>query len=411
MATTRKKTAVKTQSQPDKAQISSQRWRTFVVAFLVTLGSIALLNWLIVRWTEKYLLTTSNWVATVAPLSKDETVASAVSQYAVSNLYSSIDLQAKIKEALPDKAQFLAAPLADQVVKTSEQVGTKVITSDQFASVWQSSNEITHTKLVTALRKPAGEQASIGADQKVLGVDISPLIQRIRDRIGSSEVAPQPDAKAAVIAVNLKSRFDQARLAVQFTDAMYQVLIFVVLACYLGALAVARNRWKTMLAISLTITVITALELIAMKAIRPEVISQVASQYQAAVGVVWDAFTKGFITVANNAMIIGIGLTIVTILAGPYAWARQLRHLVALDRLPKTRLAGWVRTGREALRHYVIGLRIAGLVVAFGYLILSAAITWQTVVVVIFSYLIYLAIVELCAARTHQVTNRVAAAK
>lgn len=403
MAATKSSQGAKTTKSTN--QVTPQRWKTAVVSFLIALGTIFLLNWLIVRWTEKYLLTTDNFVATVAPLSRNEDVASAVSKYAVGNLYQNIDLEGRIREALPEKASFLAAPLSQQIVTTSENAGKKIILSDQFGGIWETSLRTAHSKLMTELRKPANsaETASAPQERLVFGVNITPLLQQIRDRVSAaatSNISPDTKSAASDITVSLKDRFAEAKLAVRYTDALYSVLLAAVIACYLGAVAVARSRWKATLAIGVSVSVVAALELIFLRAARPEIIGQIATAYQAAGGVVWDALTKGFVSVTTNTLIIGLVLTIITIFAGPYKWARKLRGWIGLDRLSKTRLFQWLHASRVWLRGQINIARIAGVVIGFVYLLVAPAITWQTILETIFFYFTYVAIAEIIAART-----------
>ena len=206
--------------------------------------------------------------------------------------------------------------------------------------------------------------------------------------------------KATEIAISLKDQFNQARLAIRLTDALYSILLVTVIACYLGAAAVANSRWKATLAIGLSVTVVTALELIFLKAARPEIIGQVATANQAAAGVIWDALTKGFVSVTTNTLILGLILTALTIFAGPFAWAQRVRGWIGLEALSKTKFFGWIRSGRQWLRSHISYARIGGVVVSFVYLIASSNITWQTIVQTIFAYFIFVSVVELLATRS-----------
>lgn len=387
-------------NKPTQAQ--GQRWRSFWVGFLIALGSIALSNWLILRWMELYVFDTQTYVETVGPLTKDPAVANALSTYATERLYSSIDLEAEIRNALPEKASFLAAPLAGQVEVATEKIGTKLIASDQFNSIWIAANQNAHSALIATLEKPQSE-FNAEKERVVFGVNISPFLQQIRSRLQSSDSAViTPTTRmqqAGELAISLRDQVQTMRAAYQYSQAMYIILPFLTIACYLGAIAIASSRWRAVLAVSLTVSVITAIELILLKAARPEVLSQVAGQYQAAAGVVWDAMTNGFKNVTTNTMLIGVSLTIITMLAGPFSWARRLRAAIGLDRLRQTKFFTGIREIRTWFRQYIFGIRIAGILLAFIVLIIKPGITWQTVIMAILAYFIYLSSIELIALR------------
>jgi hypothetical protein len=382
-------------------QVQGQRWRSFWVGFLIALGSIALSNWLILRWMELYVFDTQTYVETVAP-TKDPAVANALSAYATEKLYSSIDLEAEIRNALPEKASFLAAPLAGQVEVATEKIGTRLIASDQFNSIWIAANQNAHSALIATLEKPQPE-FNAEKERVVFGINISPFLEQIRTRLQSSDAATiTPTARmqqTGQLAISLREQVQTMRAAYQYSQAMYVLLPLLTIACYLAAIAIASSRWRAVLAISITVTVVTAIELILLKAARPEVLSQVATEYQAAAAVVWDTMTAGFKNVTTNTMLVGVALTVVTMLAGPFSWAQRLRKSIGLDRLRQTKFFAGIREIRNWFRQYIFGIRIGGIVLAFIVLIIKPGITWQTVAMAILAYFIYLSTVELIATR------------
>ena len=383
-------------------QVQGQRWRSFWVGFLIALGSIALSNWLILRWMELYVFDTQTYVETVGPLTKDPAVANALSAYATEKLYSSIDLEAEIRNALPEKASFLAAPLAGQVEVATEKIGTRLIASDQFNSIWIAANQNAHSALIATLEKPQPE-FNAEKERVVFGINISPFLEQIRTRLQSSDAATiTPTARmqqTGQLAISLREQVQTMRAAYQYSQAMYVLLPLLTIACYLAAIAIASSRWRAVLAISITVTVVTAIELILLKAARPEVLSQVATEYQAAAAVVWDTMTAGFKNVTTNTMLVGVALTVVTMLAGPFSWAQRLRKSIGLDRLRQTKFFAGIREIRNWFRQYIFGIRIGGIVLAFIVLIIKPGITWQTVAMAILAYFIYLSTVELIATR------------
>src|SRR4051812_25068299 len=87
------------------------RWRGPAVFLLTFIGVIALVGYLLVHWTERQLLTTDNWVKLVAPMPKDNSVATALSTYSVNKLFTEADLETKIEQVLPPQAALLLQPL------------------------------------------------------------------------------------------------------------------------------------------------------------------------------------------------------------------------------------------------------------------------------------------------------------
>src|ERR1700726_3645716 len=89
-----------------------RRIRRSVVAVLVALSCLLVLLSTTVVWAHRTLLNTGTFVGTVSPVFKDPAVASAVATRATSQLFTELDLQARLKASLPPKVSFAAAPIA-----------------------------------------------------------------------------------------------------------------------------------------------------------------------------------------------------------------------------------------------------------------------------------------------------------
>ena len=63
-----------------------------VAGIFIVIGLAAVVGYSMVHWVEKQVLTTDNWVATVASVPKNDTVAAALSSYSVNRLFTTTDL-------------------------------------------------------------------------------------------------------------------------------------------------------------------------------------------------------------------------------------------------------------------------------------------------------------------------------
>ena len=85
-----------------------RRVRRSVVAVLVALSCLLVLLSTTVVWAHRTLLNTGTFVGTVGPVFKDPAVASAVAARATDELFTELNLQARLRDALPPKASFAA---------------------------------------------------------------------------------------------------------------------------------------------------------------------------------------------------------------------------------------------------------------------------------------------------------------
>ena len=62
-------------------------------------------------WVRNLVLDTDKYVDTVAPLATNKAVTDLVADRLTTRLFRDVNVEAEAKDALPERAQFLAAPL------------------------------------------------------------------------------------------------------------------------------------------------------------------------------------------------------------------------------------------------------------------------------------------------------------
>jgi hypothetical protein len=90
-----------------------RRIRRSVVGLLVALSCLLVLLSTTEVWAHRTLLNTPTFVGTVGPVFKNPAVTSAVAVRATDQLFTELNLQARLKDALPPKASFAAAPVVN----------------------------------------------------------------------------------------------------------------------------------------------------------------------------------------------------------------------------------------------------------------------------------------------------------
>jgi len=335
------------------------------------------------HWAERQLLTTDNWVALVAPLPKNESVATAISDTAVNRIIAAADVQSKVASALPDKAAFLAGPLTDQIDQLATKVTKQFIMSDQFQSVWITANRTAQSRLVSNARTgnnyasgntPAAK-AQAAASSKIANfkLDLSSVKSSVITRLGpigdalfkhqsagggDQEIAPADDSSSAPatliptapVEVNVALKQSSANFSkiVRLTDFINGTFWLLGLTCLIGAIALSGSRRRLLLIISITLTTIALLQLIGVRALRPSIINQVQnSAYQPAASVVYDSLVATFKRSATNIFVVGTVIAIICTLTNPRLLARSDWVSSKLTAAGKSRVAGYIRSGRE----------------------------------------------------------------
>lgn len=373
------------------------RWRGTAVFLLSFVGVASLVGFGIAHWTERQLLTTSNWVQVVGPLPKNDQVATALSDYSVNKLFENINVEQKITDALPEKASFLAPVLTDQLDTRATNVTKKLIQSDQFQNVWITANRTAHQRLVDNARgetqaQPANSKTFFNLNLSSLKDTIQPLITQ---RTGQLFDRPQSSASSSDVSlgVSLKSTLNEFKKFVQTVDFLNSILGILAVTCLLGAIVLTRSRRRLLLILSATIIVLALIELIAIKAGRPAVLQNVKNvSYQPAVGFIYDALLANFHKSVSTVAWVSLAIFIVTFLAKPKFLSRSRTLVKIWNSFSASRFWQYVRQGRQLIKLYRFYLMGAVLLICLVLLATVLNPDWQDI---LRALLISLVIIEL----------------
>ena len=119
---------------------------------LVALSCLLVLLSTTVVWAHRTLLNTGTFVGTVAPVFKNPVVASGVAARATDELFTELNLQARLRDALPPKASFAAVPIANATKGFVAGELANVMASPQFQAIWTATLTSMHQQLVAVLR-------------------------------------------------------------------------------------------------------------------------------------------------------------------------------------------------------------------------------------------------------------------
>jgi hypothetical protein len=106
--------------------------RRVAVALLLVLACILAPLSVLAVWTKNTLLDTDQYVDTVGPLAKNEAIIDAAARNITDALISSTDVEAKIKDALPPRAQFIAGPVSSSLETVIDKLAVRILSADQF---------------------------------------------------------------------------------------------------------------------------------------------------------------------------------------------------------------------------------------------------------------------------------------
>jgi hypothetical protein len=384
-----------------------RRIRRSVVGLLVALSCLLVLLSATVVWAHRTLLDTPTFVGTVAPVFKNPAVASAVAARGTDELFTQLNLQARLRAALPPKASFAAVPITNATKSFVAGELTKVLTSPRFQAVWTGTLTTTHQQLVAVLR--GQNTAAVSTSGGYIVLNTVPVINQALGKVSglasdltgkhvtlptitSAEVPQQQVAKLSkALGVPLPSNFGEitlvrssdlatVRQAVKAFDGLTLVLPLVTLALIALCLWLSVNRRRTLLQLAVGVSLLMIVE---RRVVLHEqsVLASAAHNPQLALSVLGDLLHGFFVL---TAWVLGVALVVLVIalLSGPYRWAVASRSAVARAGRSIAGARGGDRRGALAwIGSHAAGFQLAGAVVA-GILLLIVSVSWLSFLII-----------------------------
>lgn len=389
------------------------RVRGVLAVIGVVLSCVILLAASLGVFARRSFLKTDNFSDRAGSLIEDPGVQTALSAYLTDQLNQLIDPQTILQDALPDRAQILAVPLAGAVENfIGDQVST-FVASDTFDRLWKAAVETAHSEAVRVLE---GDTPLLEESGDNIVINLLPVINGVLAQIG--EASPEifgrtvdlptitvddvpDDAREAIgdaLGITLDDNFgtftvyddgalSSAQEAVALADKLVWVLVVLTPLAIAATLAISTRRRRTLLqltiGIALTMVVLRRLVFLFQKDLLDLVkVEENVPAVEATSNTFLDPLTTG-------ALYLGIGALVVAAIAavtGPYAWAVRLRSGVtslartvvstASDRAQDQATIDWVGANVDKLR---LGGAAVGLVLLWwldlswlGFFLLAA---------------------------------------
>ncbi|HEX3668844.1 MAG TPA: hypothetical protein VHY55_06795, partial [Acidimicrobiia bacterium] len=383
------------------------RWRRALVAILVIVSVVLVPLAGLSIWVRNLVLDTNHYVDTVAPLATNKAITDVVAKRATNRLFQQVDVEAQAKDALPDRAQFLAGPISSGVQTFVEQAATRALATEQFATVWKNANRRAHTLVVKALTDE-GKGVTIKNDKVVLDLsaEIDEVIKRLDQR--GVTVFDSLGEKQKNLQVELfdASQLEQARSAVHLLDRLRIVLVVLVFVLLGAALALSGNRRRTLMRWSIGLVAAMAVTAALLALGRSAYLS--AAQNHDAAAAAFDIIVRFLRNGIRIIAALGLIVALAAFLSGPSrpaVWIREGAKLLIGGAGRKADQAGWKPgpVGTWVAAHKV-GLRVAGVAVAFLVLFIWSSPRPLTLLVLALLLLVYLAAIELVG-RTVEVAD------
>jgi hypothetical protein len=280
-------------------------------------------------WTRNLMLNTDRYVQTVSPITSDPAVQEAIATRVSAALVGELDIAKRAKAALPDRAQFLAAPITTGATQLIHNATLRLVTTDQFHTLWDAANRRAHDQIVAALT---------GRDSKHVVNDKGKVVLQL------GPIAAKVAEKLSTIGFALPSSVDVNRLNVRFVlidsadlqsvqdyanvlDKLAWVLPILSLLLYAAAIAIARRKRVALGRVGIGIVIAMVVMVIAYGFARTAYLDSLPGPGKHEAGaVIFDTLTRYFQRGLRVLLVVGILVWLIAWLAGPSRPARAVRR-------------------------------------------------------------------------------------
>ncbi len=281
-------------------------------------------------WVSRQALETDQWADTSSQLLEDPAIQAAVATYLVDQLYANVDVPAELRQALPPRAEALAAPAAGALRRGAEEVAQRALDRPRVQQAWEAANRAAHATLVSIV-EGGGDIAS--TEQGTVALDLRALVAEVGERTGlGADVAQRLPQDAATIEILRSDQLEAAQTVGELLKPLALVLTLLMLACFAAAIAVARGRRReTLRAAGVGLVFAGAIALVA-RELGGSVVGDALATTAAAqppAEAAWRIGTSLLAEVATAAIAYGLLVVAGAWLAGPTRAAVALRGRLA----------------------------------------------------------------------------------
>jgi len=407
----------------------ARRTRGITAWVLVVLASLLIPVSVISVWAIRTVTNTDQYVATMAPLARDQVIVDHLAQRATDELFSTHIVQNKVTAALPPKAKPIVAPIVSQVHNYVYGLALKVFESPKFGQLWDFLNRHTHDAVVDVL---TGKQSKLTQKLEKGGgivVNVTPALNNLINQANAKGVTLFNPLKAVLAKGNSLGVTVVSKSQVSQFTALFNVIVTLkwaipVIALVLAALGIiiAVDHRKTLLRVAIGVALVTMLLLAGLSLGRVTFINQAGHTFNRQVAAsVWDTVLRFLKSDLRWMLLFSVLVALGSWLAGPARYAVWIRSTcakggrwVAAQAHELTSGAGRAAAGSDRTRRtggwileHLNGLRILGVVVAALFLVFGGNLTGWSLLIILIVLAVYLGLLQLVAAWARRISNSV----
>jgi hypothetical protein len=351
-------------------------------------------------WARRAVLDTDRYVSIIGPLADDPAVQSIVADRVTDRVMMLLDVDTVVGDALPERAAFLAAPMANAVQGFVHDQVRRVLASDAFARFWAEANRFAHSRVLAVLD---GGVATLSTREGRILLNLLPLVNLALAQIkvfAAGLVSPDitiPEIDVADPPEDAIARLEQAlgrdlpddfgqiavydanelgsfQRAVRLFDRSVIALVILFPILVASAVWLSRRRRRTLIQLMAGFAIVAVVERRLALAATLDVIGALEPPGRTVAEAFANRLLASLFSYTGGLLAVAVLVLVVAIVTGPYPWAVAARTYIrdlgatrggriSVER-PGSPALAWVRTHRDGLMFGWVALVVLVLAVA-----------------------------------------------
>jgi hypothetical protein len=325
-----------TETAPEPAEPSPAppgpltRGRKWTIRGLVVVGSILFLVSVLSIWVDKVALDNDVYTTTSSKLLQDPKVQTALANYLVDQLYTNVDVETQIENALPERLKPLAGPAATALRPYAVQGAERLLASPIAQGLWRTANQKAHQRFVILVT--SGDNGRLSSTNGNVVLDLQPILDKLAGGLGNGRLATVLPADAGQLVIIQSDQLDTVQTITHWLQQVANYLWAVTLAVFVLAVYLARGerRWAVRL-IGYGFLAVGIVLIVGRHVVGNYLVHSLAAypNAQAASGDIWNILTERLTSANVTIVVVGILILLWTWLSGAGRRAVALRRRFA----------------------------------------------------------------------------------
>ena len=361
----RENEALRTAEAPAGTTRGKGRLRSVFSWVLVVVACILAVLSVVAVFARNQLLNTDRYVATVTPLASDPAIQTAVATKVSDQLVARVNIEQRVKNALPAKAGFLANPITSEVKSATYALTLKLVESDQFQKLWVAANRVSHKQLVAVLTGSSNGTVSTAGGR--VTIDLSQVEVNVKKQLDGKGITvfnKVPAVKGRNFVLFQSDQLVKIQRLTRILNKVAVILPILVLLLYAAGVVLARNRRKGLVRAAAGLALSMGVILVAVSVGRNQYLSSLnADQSKPANAAVIDTVSAPLQDAVRTILIIAALVALAAVLAGVPAIQRWVARRGGPSWLSSGPFHDFVSAHRRGIQWGVLALGLFVLVV------------------------------------------------